>query len=306
MVKCITEVDYTIGGGDLDKFENTENDIDLAVTQAEEQASEPKKPDYLEMTIQSCVLPLEMRYSQINGCYKKVPRAYRGSTFINSIIEGVIPPERYAYAADETDRGVRLSKWNICEAIKSVKKFEEAGRHVEFVSARVSPRLVNEVDFYGYIKAILEENDFKTPEKLCLEFPRSIFYEDPEKARMGMLSMKLLKVKTLVTGVGETDSPVTPLLNLPFDYVLLAPWLVSLTTDRSKQNAMEAFITFLRGLGCEVIAEGVKNDDQIKALSRSDCYGYIPSVSYKGEVEHGRIRMPLDEALLQEEEEGDF
>lgn len=288
----------------MDKSELLPEDTPLSAEETE--ADAPKKPNYLEMTIQSCVLPLEMRFSQINGCYKKAPRAYRGATFINSVIEGVIPPERYSYAADETDRGVRMSKWNVGEAIKAVKKFDEAGRNVEFVTARVSPRLVHEVDLYGYVKALLDENEFVTPEKLCLEFPRSIFFEDAEKARMAVLSMKLLKVKTLVTGVGENDSPITPLFNLPFDFVMLAPWMAPLTIDRSKRNAMESFLAFLRGLGCEIIAEGVKSDEQIKSLSRADCYGYIPSVSYSGEVQHGRLRMPLDEALLQSEEEGEF
>ena len=49
--------------------------------------------------------------------------------------------------------------------------------------------------------------------------------------------------------------------------------------------------------------DGVKNDKQITVLSRADCYGYIPSAAYEGDVEHGRLRMMLDEALLQSDEE---
>lgn len=258
---------------------------------------------YLEMTIQSCVLPLEMRFSQINNCYRKVPVAYRSFTYINSVVEGVIPPEKYSYAADETERGARLSKWNINEAIKTVREFEEKGRHVDFITARVSPQIVHEVDFYGYLKGILDESGFDQPEKLCLEFPRTALYEDREQLRMALLSMKLLKVKSLLAGCGERDCPLTPLFELPFDFVLLAPWLPAYTEDRNKQQAMEALLTFLRSIKCEVIADGVKNDKQITVLARTDCYGYIPSPAYEGEVEHGRLRMPLDEALMQTEEE---
>ena len=262
-----------------------------------------KKPDYLELTIQSCVQPIEMRFSQINGCYNKRPVAYRSFTYINSVIEGIIPPERYSYAADETERGVRLSRWTVGEAIKAVKKLEEAGRHFDFVTARISPRLVNEVDFYGYIKGLLDENGLDKPDKLCLEFPRTVLYENEEKVRMAVLSMKLLKVRTLLSGVGEKDCPLTPLFNIPFDFLLLAPWLMPFTVDRNKHVAVESLITFLREIGCKLIADGAKSDDQITALSRTDCYGYIPSPAYSGEVEHGRLRMPLDEAVLQQEEE---
>ena len=262
--------------------------------------------EYLEMTIQSCVLPLEMRFSQINGCYRKTPVAYRSFTYINSVVEGVIPPEKYSYAADATERGERLTKWNIGDAIKAVKAFEEKGRNVDFVTARVTPKIVDQVDFYGYLKAILDENGFDKPEKLCLEFPRTVLYEDREKVRMALLSMKLLKVKSLLAGCGERDSALTPLFELPFDFVLLAPWMAPYTEDRNRQQAMEALLTFLRSLKCDVIADGVKNDKQITVFARADCYGYIPSAVYSGEVEHGRLRMPLDEALLQSEEEEVF
>ena len=270
---------------------------------SEEEKARSMMAEYLEMTIQSCVLPLEMRFSQINSCYRKTPVAYRSFTYINSVVEGVIPPEKYSYAADETERGERLTKWNIGDAIKAVRAFEEKGRKVEFITARVSPQIVREIDFYGYLKTILDEHGFDEPEKLCLEFPRTVLYEDREKVRMALLSMKLLKVKSMLAGCGERDSAMTPLFELPFDFVILAPWLPAYTEDRNKQQAIEALIAFLRSLKCDVIADGVKNDKQITVLSRADCYGYIPSAAYEGDVEHGRLRMMLDEALLQSDEE---
>lgn len=274
----------------------------------EEQEAEAASnaPDFLEMTIQSCVLPLEMRFSQINGTYVVAPRAYRTYLYINSVIEGVIPPERYSFAADQTDRGVRLTKWNIGEAIAAVRKFDEAGRKVEFVTARVSPKIVYELDFYGYVKEILDEYGFDEPEKLCLEFPRTVLYEDSEKVRMALLSLKLLKVKSLLSGFGDRECPATPIFDLPFDYVLLSPWLAGFIDDRGKHEAFESLIALIHNNGCQLIVDGVKTDNQIKVLSRQDVYGYIPSPGYSGDREHGRLRMTLDEALLQsdEEEEG--
>ena len=274
-------------------------------TPAEEelQKQAPAGPDFLEMTIQSCVLPLEMRMSQINDVYKKLPVAYRTYTYMNSVIEGVVPPEKYTYAADQTDRGVRLSKWNIGEAVNAYRQFAEAGRRVDFITARVSPQIVREVDFYGYIKEILDQNKFDQPEKICLEFPRTVLYEDPEKVRMALLSMKLLKVRSLLSGCGERDCPVTPLIDLPFDFVLLAPWLVAYAGDRNKTGAFESLIGFIHGTGARVICDGVKTDAQISVLLRSECYGYVPSPAYQGSVEHGRLRMPISEALLQNDEE---
>ena len=260
------------------------------------------KAEYLRMTVNSGIRPLEMRFSQINNCYRKLPIAYRSFTYMNSVIEGVVPPEKYSYAADGTDRGVRLSIWNIEEAMRSIEAFILAGRHIEYVTARVSPKLVLEEDFYAFIQKIIEKNGFQFPDLLCLEFPRTVLFEDEEKVRMALLSMKLLKVKTMLAGCGEKDSPITQLVSLPFDYVVLAPWLTKLTDDRSKSQVVASLSGFLRELPAMVVADGVLHDEQISLLSRADCAGYIPSPAFVGQTEHGRLRMPLEEAVAQKEE----
>lgn len=261
------------------------------------------QPDYLKMTINSCIKPLEMRFAQINSCYRKKPIAYRSFTYVNSIIEGVIPPEKYSYAADGTDRGKRLTVWNIEEAMRTVEAMILAGRHIQFVTARVSPRLVNETDFYAFVKEIIDRNGFMFPELICLEFPRTALYEDEEKLRMAILSMKLLKVKTMLAGCGMKDSPVAQLINLPFDYVLLAPWITALMGDRSKSRSVVSFASFLRDLPMGVIAEGVLGDEEVNLFSRADAFGYIPAPNYVGLTQHGRLRMELEEAVAQKEED---
>ena len=74
------------------------------------------------------------------------------------------------------------------------------------------------------------------------------------------------------------------------------------STNAAKKAAMEAFLSFIRLLGCDVIADNVTNDEQINARVRADCIGYIPSPDYKGTADHGRLRMPLDEVLLQSDD----
>jgi EAL domain-containing protein (putative c-di-GMP-specific phosphodiesterase class I) len=272
-------------------------------TDAQQVSAAPAGPDYLRMALESGVAPLEMRFAQINSSYRRLPIAYRSFTYVNSVTEGILPPEKYAFAADVTDRGIRLAKWNVLQAIDAIRRFDEAGRHVRFVTARCPARLALVPDLYEWMRSLMEQADFHTPERLCLEFPQSLLYEDEEAVRMALLNMKLLKVPTMMTGCGARDCPVTSLINLPVDYVVLAPWLTALTDSRNKGASVLALLAFLRSLPVEVIGDGVRNDNQIAAFSRSDCLGYIPSPDYEGAVSHGRLRMTLDEAIAQNEEE---
>ena len=271
-------------------------------TPAEEEEDEPTGPDYVGMTLQSGVAPLEVRFSQINSPFRKLPIAYRAHTFINSVTMGVLTPEEYAFAVDGTDRGERLARWNIEQAIAAAKAMEEAGRHVEFITARCSPRLALVDDLFQWMKDILDACDFHSPEKLCLEFPQSLLFEDEDKVRLSILNMKLLKVKTMMSGCGADDCPLGKLIRIPVDLVMLDPSVTVLIDNRNKGNATQSLIGFLRTIPVAVIGEGVYNDQQITALSRSDCFGYIPSSGFQGSVGHGPLRMTLKEAVSQQEE----
>lgn len=280
-------------------------DADAPAPDAEGEAPELDAPalDYVAMTLSAGIAPLEMRFAQINSCYRRLPIAYRSFTYLNSVIEGVIPPERYGYAADETDRGDRLARWNITHAAKAVRAFEAAGRNVDFVTARCSPSLLRQQDMYAWMKELLASIGFDKPEKLCLEFPRTLLYEDSEAVRPSLLALKLLKVRTLMTGCGERDCPVTALVELPLDMVLLAPRMSAYSDNRDKNHVFTGFIGFLRSLPVDVIGDGLYNDEQITIHSRAECIGYIPSAGYAGTVTHGSLRMTLEEAVSQKEED---
>ena len=254
-------------------------------------------------TLNSGIEPLEMRFTQINDPLRRLPVAYRSFTFVNSLIEGVIPPEKYAFAADGTDRGLRLAKWNIQEAAKTLRMMERAGRHVRFITARCPAGLALVPDLYEKIKAILEEERITEPDKICLEFPQSLLFEEEEAVQANLLAMKLLKVRTLMSGCGENDCPVVNLMRVPVDMVILAPRITALVDDRDKSGAVAALISFLRALPVEVIGEGALSDDSVRALSRADCFGYTPAAAYDGTVIHGSLRMTAEEAAAQREEE---
>lgn len=272
----------------------------------EEQAPETEaapEVDLVRMTLDSGVSPMEVRYCQINSCYRKLPMAYRSFTYVNSITSGVLSPERYEMAADVTDAGLELARWNVLAAIKAVKRFELAGRKVEFVTARCPARLALEVDTFEWMKSILKEANFSEPEKICIEFPQSLLYGDLEKARLSILNFKLLKVRTMMSGCGEADCPVASLVKVPLDYVLLSQDLTHVCDSRTSGTAVVSLINFLRSLNIDVIADAVMTDNQIRVLNRADCVGYIPSPAFKGSVEHGPLRMRLDEAVFQRDEE---
>ena len=259
--------------------------------------------EYVRQTKESGVPPLELRYCPINDCYSKMPIAYRTATLINSVVMGVIQQEEYSFAANFTETGIRLAKWNIMEAVRAIRAFEEAGRHVQWISVRCPVSLATNVDLYEWMGDLLRKTGLETPEKLCLEFPQSILYAKEASAGHSILDMKLLKVRTIMSGCAAGDCPTSRLTAIPMDMVLLDRATTAYTGSRNKPNLIPTLVQYIRSMRVEVVADGVNDDEQIRALNRAECVGYTTLPTYVGTTEPGGRRMTLEEAIAQREEE---
>ena len=288
---------------DLDLKNEVNDDAQPDLDDGEDlEENELPKPDYVKMTISSGILPLEMRFCGVYDCYSKRPVAYISYTYMNSVLSGVIPPEKYTYSSDLSNKGIELSKWNIIHAIDAIKAMTEEKPHVKFITARVSPKMLLVDDLYSFLKGIFDNEGFTTPEKLCLEIPKTVLFEDEERVRLAILNTKILKVKTMMTGFGDKDTPISMLMNLPFDYVLLAPWLTRRIGDADEGNKVLALLAYVKSLGIGAIGNGVLDNNQISILLRDEAFGFIPSTRFKGTKVYYKLRMTLKEAI---EEEGE-
>jgi EAL domain-containing protein (putative c-di-GMP-specific phosphodiesterase class I) len=251
----------------------------------------------VEQTLESGIKPLEMRFCPIIDRATLEPAGFRTFTYMNSITKGIIPPEIYSYAANTTDVGIRLSEWNVKNAIRAIKQFEKNKKRVKLITARCSTKVLEDVDPYSWLKEIIKKEGFTSTDKLCLEFPETLLFGDREKYKKALLDIGLLGVKTSVSGVGADNCPVTNLIDLPVTFAILDPSMTRLLNSRSKKEAAAALLNMLRSMKLEIIGDGVANDDQEKALARADSAGYIIAANYAGSTEKYPLRMKLSDAL---------
>ena len=233
-------------------------------------------------TLDAGVLPLVLRYHQINSCDSRATIAYRTETVVRSTSLGYLTPREYGHACENSEVGFRMTEWSIVEAMKHITRFVESGRDVQWVSVRCPSSMVEKVDFYKWIKRLIKDNNFRYPSKLCLEFDTSLLARKTEPARLTILDMKLLGVKTLLVGCADAECPVARLVQIPVDMVMLAPSVTKWTGSRNKPDVVPSIVPYLKSMRAEVYAAGVQNDDQIRLLNRLDCVGYTTATSYKG------------------------
>lgn len=256
-------------------------------------------------TLDAGVLPLVLRYSQINACDTKLPMAYRTETMVRSTSLGYLTPREYQRVFETSDVGFRMAEWSVVEAMKHITRFVESGRDLQWISVRCPSRMTEQVDFYKWMKRLIKENKFRYPTKLCLEFDVSLLGRKTEHARLAVLDMKLLGVKTMLSGGADGDCPLSRLTEIPVDMVMLAPCATKWTGSRNKPQLIPTLVPYLRSMRADVYADGVLNDDQILLLNRSECVGYMSDPSYAGKYPTSR-NMGVRKALSQKDTEDSF
>lgn len=256
-------------------------------------------------TLDSGVLPLVLRYYQINRCDTAMPIAYRTQTIVRSMSHGYLTPKEYAAVCESDEIGFRMAEWNVCEAMRHITRFVESGRKLDWISVCCPSGMVEKVDFYLWMKRLIKKNKFRYPTKLCLEFNTTLLGRRTDAARLAVLDMKLLGVKTMLTGCADETCLTARLVDIPVDLVMLSPSATKWTGSRNKPQLVPTLVSYLKSMRTQVYADGVLNDEQIRLLSRFECEGYATASSYKGERATCR-NMGVRKALAQKDTEDDF
>lgn len=228
--------------------------------------------DYVRLSLDSGVAPLELRFFPIVDCESGLPIAYRSSVVINSVVTGTLTEKDYASYCDNHPCGVELFKHHLQHAIAAICAFAKAQRKVDFVTVACPTEIVNAKPLFDVLSEVLSKNPDLDPQKLCLEFTPSILAET-EKARAIVLDLKVLKVRTMLTGCGTEYFSLAKLLKVPMDSVMLHPSVTEWAGSRDKPQYVPSMITCINSLGTSVFAEGA--EEKRSALRRTDCIGFL-------------------------------
>ena len=153
------------------------------------QMTEERKSFLIGQTLNSGVEPISVRFSPIRYCYGKELMALRTEQIINSVVVGVMGAEQYRYIADTSDQGERLALRNLEYVMDTIEALVASGTELEWVSLYVPPRMVCGTDICKTLRDKIEQRGFGYPEKICLEMPRQILFEDVNVLRETLLDL---------------------------------------------------------------------------------------------------------------------
>ena len=190
-------------------------------------------------------------------------------------VRGIVSPDEFICAAEETGMIVEIGDWVFREAVKQAVCWR-ASYHPDFqVSINMSP-----VQFRSDVA--IKEAWFEYLDKLgvsgqvvAIEITEGLLLDASQGVFTQLLAFRDAGIQVAIDDFGTGYSSLSYLKKFDIDYIKIDKTFVSNLTLGSNDMALcEAIIMMAHKLGMKVIAEGVETDEQRLLLAAVGCnYG---------------------------------
>jgi len=214
---------------------------------------------------------------------------------------GLVPPDQFISAAEETSLIVPIGRWVLDEACAQLVAWEQRPdrRHLT-ISVNVSVKQFRHPEFVDEVMQAIEHSGVQ-PHKLKLELTESLLADgiDVTIAKMG--SLKDMGVTLSLDDFGIGYSSLSYLKRLPLDQLKIdREFVKDILTDPNDAAIARTVIGLAHSLDLDVLAEGVETEEQRAFLERQGCYSYQGYLFCKplpiDELEAFMDRLPAMEA----------
>ncbi|MGZ6952969.1 MAG: EAL domain-containing protein [Acidimicrobiia bacterium] len=204
---------------------------------------------------------------------------------------GLLTPDQFLPAAEASGLVVALGREVLDLATGALTN---VGRDVlPSVAVNLSPRELAQRDIVERIRDVIAERGLER-HRLCIEITENAVLDELETTVATLEAIRDLGVRLAIDDFGTGYSSLSYLRRLPVDTVKIDR---SFTTELDHENAnvtiVAGIIGLARGLGLDVIAEGVETEEQAAVLRELGCrqaQGYLFSapVAIDGLLRLGR------------------
>lgn len=192
---------------------------------------------------------------------------------------GLVTPIHFVPLAEECGLILPIGHWVLEAACAQLQTWQqdEATRHL-VLSVNVSAKQFRQPDFAEQIIQIVRKYSID-PRCLKLELTESMLLDDAANAITTMDSLRGIGVQFSLDDFGTGYSSLQYLKRLPLEQLKIDRSFISdLTRDSNDRAIVRTIVSMARGLGMDVIAEGVETESQYQLLQAKGCrhfQGYL-------------------------------
>ncbi len=184
---------------------------------------------------------------------------------------GLVMPGEFIRVAEETRLTLDIGRWAIDEVCREVASWDLPKDLRCSVSVNLSGRHFSQPDLIEQVtKAVT--NHQVPPGRLKIEITESVIMENAESAILTLQKLKELGTSVSIDDFGTGYSSLSYLLRFPADTLKLdRAFVAGLGKGGRHVQIVGAIVSLARGLGMDVVAEGVETSEQHHRLHVLGC-----------------------------------
>ena len=184
---------------------------------------------------------------------------------------GLIAPGAFIQVAEETGLVVPITQWVLSEACSQAQQWRETFDEMLTISVNVSPRLFLRGDIGADVTQALAATGLPG-KNLEIELTESVLMRNTFSTKNMFQFLTSIGVRFSIDDFGTGYSSLSYLKQFPLDTLKIDRAFVSdIDKDAGDTSIVIAIIAMAKGLGLQVIAEGVETRDQYEFLKAQHC-----------------------------------
>ncbi len=209
---------------------------------------------------------------------------------------GPVSPEEFIPTAEETGAIVPLGDWVLREACRQLREWdEEMGELAPTVSVNLSPRQFAAGDLVARVRSALADTG-ADPGRLRLEITESGVLAEGSAVADLLRELQAEGIQVQLDDFGTGYSSLCCLHRLPLDALKVDRSFVGrIDRDPGTEQLVRTIATLARGLGLQVIAEGVETEAQLRAV-REMGYDFAQGFLISRPVDAAAVRAAIEGA----------
>jgi EAL domain-containing protein (putative c-di-GMP-specific phosphodiesterase class I) len=188
--------------------------------------------------------------------------------------EGLILPDRFIVAAEESGAIQAIGNWAIHSACLEAMKWPKAIK----VAVNVSPVQLRDPDFLDSIASAINSAGI-APHRLQVEITESVLLQDMDETLRVLERLKATGVGISVDDFGTGYASLSYLRKFPFDTLKIdQSFIREMANDGESLAIIESTLGLAHKLGMATVAEGVETVEQMSLLRAMNCsrvQGYL-------------------------------
>ena len=184
---------------------------------------------------------------------------------------GLVPPLEFIAILEDTGLIVPVGEWVLEAVCAQLAAWQAQGLPVCPVAINLSARQLRQADLAQSVERIVNASGI-APALLEFELTESMLMADPEAAIEILTRVQRFGIRLSIDDFGTGYSSLAYLKRFPLDALKIDRTFVrDLPHDSDDAAITRAVINLAHSLNLKVVAEGVENIDQLRALEKSGC-----------------------------------